>query len=122
MPITDPEWASISSLIEKLAGRISGKRQDWFVTGKVIKVDAPNRLVYLAEFGDQAIPIVAFDYTMDYYDTDGTGAVQKKTATVTVKMPKVGDTVVVARELATRRLPRAIGILQGKNWITPEEE
>lgn len=121
MPITDPEWASVSNLIEKIAARVSGKRQDYFITGTVIKVDAVNQLVYMAEFGDQAIPIVAFNYTVDFYDDNGTG-ISKKTVTAKVAMPKIGDTILVARELGTRRLPRALGILQGQNWIVAEEE
>lgn len=121
MPITDPEWRSITTLIEKVSAGVSGKRQDYFVTGKVLKVDAINKLVYMAEFGDQPIPIVAFDYTFDVYDDNGT-LVTKKTIVAKVKMPNVGDTIVVARELGTRRLPRALGILQGKNWLVPEEE
>jgi hypothetical protein len=122
MPITDPDWASINNLIEKVAARVSGKRQDYFITGQVIKVDAPNKLIYMAEFGDQPIPIVAFDYTVNYYDQLSDGTMTRRTVTATVKMPKVGDTVVVARELGTRRLPRVLGILQGQNWIVPEDE
>lgn len=121
MPITEPEWASIGNLIEKIAKRVSGARQDYFVTGQVIKIDAVNRLIYMAEFGDQPIPIVAFNYLVDVYDDNGT-SVAKKTLTTKVAMPKVGDTVVVAREFGTRRLPRALGILQGINWVVPEEE
>jgi hypothetical protein len=120
--ITDPEWLSIRNLISKVAAEISGKRQDYFVTGTVIKVDVTNKLVYLAEFGDQPIPIVAFDHTVNYYDTNSTGVVTKKTATTKVVMPNVGDTVLVARELGTRRLPRALGILQGTNWTVAEEQ
>jgi hypothetical protein len=121
MPIMETEWASIRELIIKLSSGVSGKRQDYFVTGRIIKVDGVNKNIYMAEFGDQPIPIVAFDYTVDIYDDNGTG-VTKKTRTVSVKMPQVGDTVLVAREFGTRRLPRALGILQGQNWVVPEED
>jgi len=120
--ISEPEWASIAAMIEKISSQVSGKRQDYFTTGPVIKVDVPNRCVYLAEFGDQAIPIVAYDYAHDYYVTDQSGNTVKKTAVSKVKMPKPGDTVVVAREYGTRGLPRALGVLQGTNWILSEDE
>jgi len=120
--ISETEWHSIGRFIEKIASQVSGKRQDYFTTGQVIKIDTPNKCVYLAEFGDQPIPIVAWDYTLDYYDTDQNGNVQKRTSRATAIMPRVGDTIVVVRELGTRRLPRAIGILKGTNWIVAEEE
>jgi hypothetical protein len=47
--------------------------------------------------------------------------VRKTIQKATVRVPKVGDTVLVARELGTRRLPRCLGILQGKNWISAED-
>lgn len=122
MPIMESEWLSISNLARKISEQVSGKRQDYFVTGKVVKVDAVHKLIYMAEFGDQAVPIVAWDYNVTYYDQTVTGATVKKTTVATVKMPKVGDTVLVARELGTRRLPRALGILQGVNWIVAEDE
>jgi hypothetical protein len=134
MPISEAEWLSISTMIEKVVKQVVGKRADYFVTGKVIKVDIPNKCVFLKEFGDQAIPIVGFDYTVKYYDetpngtntsTVGTSANYRttvKTANAKVVMPKKGDLVLVARELGIRRLPRCLGVIQGKNWITAEEE
>lgn len=120
--ITEAEWTSIGKYIEKIAGQVSGKRQDYFTTGQVIKVDIANRCVYLAELGDQPIPIVGWRYTVDYYYEDQSGNLTKRTATAQVIPPKVGDTIVVIKELGTRRLPRAIGILYGTNWIVAEEE
>src|SRR3954468_4896603 len=132
MPISEPEWTSIASMVEKIVRRLTGSRADFFVTGKVIKIDKPNKCIYMAEFGDQPIPIVAFDYEVNYYDETpkgtnygavGTGAsyrTLKKTAKVTPVIPKVGQTVLVAREMGTARMPRCLGVIQGKNWIIPE--
>lgn len=122
MPITDGEWISIRTMIESIAG----KKGEYFVTGDVIKRDVDNKLVWLAEFGDQPIPIVAFDYKVKYYDstvtvdfagqTTGT-QVTPKTVIAEVQVPQVGDTVIVAKELGVNRLPRCLGVLKGKNWI-----
>jgi len=120
--ISETEWHSIGAYIEKIAGQVCGKRQDYFTTGQVIKVDIPNRCLYLAEFGDQPIPIVAWNYTMDYYYEDQSGNITKRTGTARVIPPKIGDTVVVIREFGTRRLPRALGMLLGTNWIVAEED
>jgi hypothetical protein len=122
MPISEPEWASITNLIEKVSAQVAGKRQDYFVTGPVVKVDPVSKIVWMAEFGDQPIPVVAFDYDVTYYDETASGTVVAKSVKATVAMPKVGDTIVVARELGTRRLPRLLGILQGQNWFVAEED
>lgn len=121
-------------MVEKIVKRIAGTKADYFITGKVVKVDKKNKCIFMKEFGDQPIPIVGFDYEVKYYDetprgTNGVavGAAQPfktkvKTAKVTVVMPKVGSTVVVAREMGTRRMPRCLGVIQGKKWIIPEAE
>jgi hypothetical protein len=121
-------------MIERVTGEFAGRRDLYFVTGTVIKRDVPNKCVYLREFGDQAVPVVGFNYTVKYYDEtpNGTTAVtagnsqpyktRVKTVTVDVEIPKVGQTVLVAREMGTRRLPRCLGVLQGKNWIEAEAE
>lgn len=134
MPLSDPEWLSIRTMIEQVVRQVSGTRGDFFVTGKVVKVDAKNKCIYMKEFGDQAIPIVGFDYEVNYYDESPKGTTTqaegdaaqfrtiKKTAKVSVVMPRKGDSVLVARELGTRRLPRCLGVIQGKKWIVPEVE
>lgn len=113
MPITEGEWVSIRTMIESLAN----KKGEYFTTGKVLKRDEGNKLVWTAEFGDQPIPLVAFDYCVNYYDTDNTGIVSKKTATIEVQVPKIGEIVIIAKELGVNRLPRCLGVLKGRNWI-----
>lgn len=133
MPISEPEWTSIRTMIEAVASDISGTR-NFFTTGKVIKRDVENMLVWLEEFGDQPIPLVLFDYEVKYYDetpngttavaagTDQPFNVKTRKVTATVLVPKIGDTVLVARELGSRRIPRCLGVIRGKGWIVPETE
>lgn len=134
MPINEPEWASIANFVEKIVRRIAGSKADYFVTGKVVKVDTPNKCIFMAEFGDQPIPIAGFDYEVAYYDETPRGTTSiaaggaqpyitnKKSAIVTLVMPKKGQTVLVAREMGTSRMPRCLGVILGKNWIVPEYE
>lgn len=130
MPISDGEWKSIRTLVDSLVS----KKGEYFVTGDVIKRDEDNKLVWIAEFGDQPIPLVAFDYRIKYYDADTLTAVDFAGSTVTAKttttrkyatsevlVPEIGDTVIVARELGVNRIPRCLGILKGKNWIDTTE-
>jgi hypothetical protein len=42
---------------------------------------------------------------------------QVKTRVTDVSMPKVGDTVLIAREMGIQRLPRCLGTLQDKGWM-----
>ena len=134
MPISEGEWESIANLARKVAREESGSRRDYFVTGKVVKVDAKNKCIYLQEFGQQAIPIVGFSHQVTIYDETPRGVnttsvgssadyrTIKKVITVETIMPKRGDSVLVVREFGTSRLPRCLGVIQGKNWITPGVE
>jgi hypothetical protein len=118
--IDEREWAVIRRMVESVSGKISGRRQDFFITGTVVKSDLQNNLIWIKEFGDQPIPVVGFDYDVTYYDTDNTGVVRKKTARVKVHVPRRGETVLVARELGIQRLPRCLGVIQGQGWIQGE--
>lgn len=121
MGITEGEWESIATMVERIVADVAGSRRDYFITGKVTKVDKLNQCVYLDEFADQPIPVVGFDYEIMYYDNDGS-KVSKKQAAASVVMPKVGSVVLVAREMGTRRLPRCLGVILGTNWIMTEED
>lgn len=134
MAILETEWASIRSMIERVVSEISGRRDSFFITGIVIKRDETKMLVWLKEFGDQPIPIVSFDYTVKIHDGTPEGTVgvavgaaqpfktQVKTVKVKVSVPKIGESVLVARELGSRRLPRCLGVIQGKDWLVAEVE
>lgn len=135
MPITEPEWNSIRSLIENVSADVSGAR-GFFTTGKVIKRDEGKKIVWLEEFGDQPIPLVAFTYNVKYYDETPGGTTvpstgspsphttRTKTVKAEIQVPKVGETVLVARELGTRRLPRCLGVILAKpgDWLVAEVE
>jgi hypothetical protein len=118
---SEQEFGTIAAMVEKIISQQVGKKTDYFITGKVIKVDAKNRCIYLEEFGDQAIPLVGFEYEVKYYDETTSGTVVR-TAGVTMKMPKVRQKVLVAREMGTDRLPRCLGVILGTNWVFTEED
>lgn len=118
MGMTPGEFASVRALIQ----RMFSTKAEPFITGRVTKVDNTNKNVYMSEFGQQPIPMVAQDFEVVYYDTQWNPSTSKnvtvkKTAKVSVVMPKKGDTVVCARELGTHRIPRCLGKLIGKKWI-----
>lgn len=118
--ITEAEFQSIRAMIESMVPQLTGTRRDYFVTGTVKKVNKTKKLVWLSEFSAQAIPVVGYDYDVTYYDTDSTGVVRKKVTKATVRMPRVGQVVLVARELGVSSLPRCLGVLQGRGWIAEE--
>lgn len=122
MPISEEEWNSIRAVAEKVARDVSGTRGDWFQTGRVIKRDEKNRLIWIKGMGHTPLPVVGFNYTVRYYDTDDNGKLRVRQANAKVVVPKVGETVLVAFELGSSRLPRCLGVVQGKNYLETEEE
>lgn len=118
--IAESDFASIRTMVEKIVNSVAGNRQSYFTTGTVIRRDEVKKLVWLREYGSQAIPIVGFDHEATYYDTDAGGVTRKKKAKVTVCVPKVGEKVVVANEWGLKRMPRCIGVIQGRGWMVAE--
>ena len=116
MPITDGEWASIQALIEK---KVADKGEP-FVTDKVIKRDPDQRVIWTKDFGDEPIPIVDFNNSIRSFDTTPSG-MTVRTLEGHADVPQIGDTVLIARELGTRRLPRCLGVI-GNNAIVPSEK
>ena len=131
--ISDGEWTSIRTLIERVIVQQIGTRNDYFVSGKVIKRDEKNKLVWLAEFGDQAIPLLYFDSQVFVYDESPRGTkvpalnsnspymTYKKKLKIETLVPQIGDIVLVAREFGINRAPRCLGVFQSKNWADTEE-
>lgn len=119
MPINENEWASIQALVERIVGH-GGKSN--FMTARVLKRDVANKLVWVKELGAQAIPVVGFDYSVKYYDTDSTGTVNVKTVSASVKVPDVGESVFIVLEMGAQSLPRCLGTIQGRGWVTREDE
>lgn len=121
--ITEPEWNSIRVAIERVIMELSGRREDFFVTGTVFKRDVNKKLIWLKEFGDQPIPVVGYDYDVKYFVWDsGLNKTVAKDARVKIIVPKPGQTVLVAREMGIDRLPRCLGVIQGVGWITQEQD
>lgn len=118
---------SIWNAIADLARRSQSPREIYF--SEVTRVDAVSQLIYAADFGDVAIPLVAFDRAIAYYDTVPTGVAgstvntqverrEDKTHTnknylSQVVLPKVGDVVVVLDLWGAKRFPVCIGLLRG---------
>jgi hypothetical protein len=129
MPIEEAEWTSISVLVEQEVGRLVGRRRDYFMISIVMKRDEINNLVWVPEFGPTPIPLFCFDYEVAYYDTIAGGGppfsfntVHKKFAKVRPLCPKLGETVLIAREMGADRLPRCLGTLRSLNFIIDENE
>jgi hypothetical protein len=119
--ISEPEWNSIREVAAKVAADVAGRRGEFFKTGIVSKRDEKNRLVWLKGYGDSPIPVVAFEYDVKYYDTDRHGKIITRVAKVLPRVPAVGQSVLVVYELGVSRLPRCVGVILGKNWITSED-
>jgi hypothetical protein len=83
------------------------------VYGQVVRRDVSRKLIWMKEFGDQPIPLVAMNGTVKVPDTTAGGVVMK-TVNVKYEVPKIGQTVVVLRQFGSRRLPKCVGVI-----ITP---
>lgn len=116
---------SIWNALADLASRSQNPREVYF--SEVVKVDDTRRLIWCKDFGDVAIPLVAFDRSFAYYDTVPTG-VAGSTVTTQVSrredkthtnrnfltqavMPKRGDLVVVLDPWGEKRFPVCVGLL-----------
>jgi hypothetical protein len=115
MPIAIEEWPSITAAISKAVSKIGTSH----VQGKVVKRDVERGLIYMNEFGAQPVAMVGFDYEVKYYDTQPDGTVEVKKVIVKPMLPKVGQTVLVAKLLGSRRIPRLIGVIQARDYVVP---
>ncbi len=118
MPLSFNDWAEIHNVIRKTVADTG----EPFVQGKVIRNDLINKLVYLKEFGDTPIPLVAHHYQVKYLSRDSSGRIiilktVAYSADVEVLVPKVGDIVLVAQHLGTRSLPKCLGVIMSRNYI-----
>jgi hypothetical protein len=122
MPFTHDEWHAIQVLVSKSIE----EQGEYFVQDIVVKSDPVNGVIWTKEFGDQAIPLFTFDYQVKYYDTQGTALIPKKTTAYSKEVvpltPRKGDVVLIARHLGARRLPKCLGVLKSKNFISESGE
>ncbi len=135
MAFSHEEWGAIQSMVNKM---VAGQGE-YFVQDMVVKSDPINNLIWTKEFGDQPIPLFTFDYQVKYYESETTGVTgtspgpymvgkklnPKKTTAysteVKVLVPRKGDIVLIARHMGTRRLPKCLGVLKSKNFVTAED-
>lgn len=114
MAIEYDEWRAIDDRIQTI---INNSNAPQLTQGRVIRADPARNLVWLTDFRDQPIPLFAFDYEIKYYDTQPDGTVKVKHATVKPKCPQIGDTVLVARQYGSRRLPKCLGVLRSVDFM-----
>lgn len=123
---------SIWNAMADLARRSQTPREVYF--SEVTKVDVANKLIWARDFGDVAIPLVAFDRYFAYYDTVPTGISgasvntrvdrrEDRTHTnenylTQLVSPRVGDVVVVLDPWGAKRFPVCLGLLRvnSKAW------
>ena len=103
--ITSGEWQSIHTAIQRSAKVPPIKHS------KVTKRDKTERKVWLHDYGDDSVPMAAFEYEISFYDEES-GTIQQ--ATLLPKIPDVGDTVLVNEAMASRGLARITGVVPKK--------
>lgn len=121
MAISNSEWREIEHLINRLLTNAG----EAFVQGQVVKRDTSRKVVWLKEFGDTPIPLIAFNYTLKYYDTNELGVVRVRTAKapdIEIEVPKVGETVLIAQHFGSQRLPKCLGVIKSKKYIQVESD
>jgi hypothetical protein len=128
--LEDHEWDSIREFVTKLTKEIAGRRSDPVIISRVTKNDLNNRLVWIKELEDVPIPLYGFEYEVKYYDETpkntgwgwGDYFTDVKIATARLKVPKVGELVIVVREMGSNRMPRCLGALNSTNFAIDEGE
>lgn len=118
MALSQSDWREIQKEVNRLIAQVG----EPFVQGEVVKNDQANRLVWLKEFGDQPIPMISFDYQVKYYYQNTTGNMVPRTTKahskeVEILVPRIGETVLVARHMGSRRLPKCLGVIKSTDYV-----
>lgn len=116
---------SIWNAVADLARRSQNPREIYF--SEVTKADPANSLIWAKDFGDVAIPLVAFRRSFAYYDTVPTGVSGSDVTTevarredkshtnanflTSIVCPKKGELVVIIDPWGAKRFPMAVGVL-----------
>lgn len=111
-------WNAVADSID----RSQAPREITFA--KVAKRDQAKKLVWVEEFGNLGIPLVTFTSGFAYYDTDATGAVNKKEDRTgkndayhtQIIAPRVGQMVVILDPGGQHRFPICVGVLQSSGF------
>lgn len=107
-------WNSIADLVK----RSQSPREIYFCI--VTKSDKTRRLVWAAEFGGTAIPMVSLTYSFAYYDTTSSDVQRRDDPDnpahqTQIVVPKVGETIVVLDPWGAKRFPFCIGVVQSRS-------
>lgn len=118
MTLTHSDWREIQKEVNRLIAQVG----EPFVQGEVVKNDQANRLVWLKEFGDQPIPMISFDYQVKYYYQNPAGNMVPRTTKahtkeVEILVPRIGEIVLVARHMGSRRLPKCLGVIKSTDYV-----
>jgi hypothetical protein len=116
--LTASDWREIQTFVTRLLAQ----QGEAFVQGVVVKNDPVQKLVWLKEFGDQPIPLISFDFQVKYYYENAAGQTQtRKTVPnsreVEILTPRVGETVLVAKHMGSRRLPKCLGVIKSTGYV-----
>lgn len=125
---------SIWNAMADLARRSQSPREVYY--SEVTKTDIANGLIWAKDFGDVAIPLVAFVQTFAYYDTVPTGVSGLAVTTrvdkredksganenfhTKVSFPKKGDVVVILDPWGAKRFPVCLGLLRANRGAWAE--
>lgn len=131
MSFSHGQWQAIQEMV----GNMLQAQGEYFTQDIVVKSDPVRKLIWTKDFGDQPIPLFAFDYQVKYYGsvtstvsgaspgpyTIVNSLIPRKTKAyskeVEILTPRKGDVVLIARHLGARRLPKCLGVLRSKNFI-----
>jgi hypothetical protein len=116
-------WNRIGTMIDRTRARPEIR------FGKVVRRDERRRLVWLEDYGDLAIPLVAFHFGFSYYDTDETGQPQLRSDPsgdntsyqTKLLVPKVGERVVILDSGGAKRFPFCVGVIQSSEYWQGED-
>lgn len=115
--LTREIWNAIADLVE----RSRSPREIYYA--KVARSDQERKLVWVKDFGELAIPLVAFDVLGATYDnhpssenvTEGLPCpttTTKRGVPTSVVCPKKGELVVILDPWGAKRFPICIGVIQ----------
>ena len=127
MTIADDLSPDVWNGIAREINRAQAPREIYF--GRVQKRDELRRVIWLEEYGNLAIPLVAFAFGFSYYDTDETGQVNKKEDTsgtntayqTRLLVPRVGQTAVILDPGGQHRFPLCVGVIQSNGYWQGED-
>jgi hypothetical protein len=117
MPLTADDWGQIYKVLQSEIQR----NKSGMIQSVVTKRDTDNKLIWVKELGDQPIPLIAFDHDVKYYIVDASNNTVPRHGTGKVKVPEIGEAVLILLHMGTRRLPKALGVIRSTNFVIEED-